>query len=471
MLVSSLILPLCGRVIDARGGRKVLLCVAVPFCVTVAALSLVHTWWQLLLGFTAMRLLGAGVLGLIATVALNRWYHQYRGVAAAAVSLAATLSSFAIASRQGVAEAAHLLVALCSAVALAVCACALRDSPGAIGLRIDCRGAEDDALHEYDEEGAAVEMAPLPAAALDEEPTRQRTPEELDAAVEAAAAAWRRRVEVQRRAAAGLPPLPPEDAPTLIPNPTAAESGAPDGSSVVRAVSTLFFWSVVLVQFLCTAVWSATIGEVMAEDALGPTAAGAIVGACVCGALLQRCSRAVHITHACLCAGPCAVCLALLIMRGESSGAARALLLPLAASLGLMKASNDAVGLAVFAEVFGTRHLGAIAGVANAAAVLCAPLVSDRGPTAVFAIRGRLYAGGLVRSEAIWLVGTCLAGLWELLVAVPQPSFTAQGHARLATTSESEPPSPHASPVLKAATSRQLIKELKRLSSQRSAAI
>ena len=197
--------------------------------------ELVHTWWQLLLGFTAMRLLGAGVLGLIATVALNRWHHQYRGVAAAAVSLAATLSSFAIASRQGVAEAAHLLVALCSAVALAVCACALRDSPGGFGLRIDCRGAEDVALHDYDVEGAAVEMAPLPAAALDEEPTRQRTPEELDAAVERrprrGGVAWRCRGEprpdcrrYRRRTRPRSFPTPP---PPRVGRQTAPRSFAP----------------------------------------------------------------------------------------------------------------------------------------------------------------------------------------------------------------------------------------------------
>ena len=130
-----------------------------------------------------------------------------------------------------------------------------------------------------------------------------------------------------------------------------------------------------------------------------------------------------------------------------------------------MKASNDAVGLAASPRSFGTRHLGAIAGVANAAAVLCAPLVQTVAHSSSPSAAACTPVGS--KSEAIWLV-YCLAGHGNCSSPC---SFTAQGHARLATTSESEPPSPHASPVLKAATSRQLIKELKRLSSQRSAAI
>lgn len=134
---------------------------------------------------------------------------------------------------------------------------------------------------------------------------------------------------------------------------------------------------------------------------------------------------------------------------GSAGGGAGggALAWALCTSLGLMKAASDTVGMAILPEVFGTGHLGVIAGAFHGATALASSLASA--PTAVVAVRG-ITLGGSLRCELVWLLGACAAGAGLLAVPVPR-TYKEEGHSRIATSSESEPNSPHATPVLRAA--------------------
>jgi len=78
-LVGSFALPLVGRQIDRQGARRVMLVISVLFGLACLYMGFVSNAVMLGLGFTLIRMLGQGSLGLASTNLINQWWVRRRG--------------------------------------------------------------------------------------------------------------------------------------------------------------------------------------------------------------------------------------------------------------------------------------------------------------------------------------------------------------------------------------------------------
>lgn len=80
-LAGAVAMPRLGRVIDDHGARVAMAVVGGLFGVVLAAMAGVVGLVTLVLGFTGIRMLGQGGLGLVATTAVAPWFDRRRGLA------------------------------------------------------------------------------------------------------------------------------------------------------------------------------------------------------------------------------------------------------------------------------------------------------------------------------------------------------------------------------------------------------
>lgn len=80
-LAGALIVPFVGRWIDRCGPRVAVTVISALFALACAGMGLVTGPVSLLLGFTAIRSLGQGALGLVSQYVINLWFVRRRGFA------------------------------------------------------------------------------------------------------------------------------------------------------------------------------------------------------------------------------------------------------------------------------------------------------------------------------------------------------------------------------------------------------
>jgi len=91
-LTAGVVVLFVGRLLDRYGPRVMLTVVGLLFGVAAFAMSRVTHPAHLFVGFAALRLMGQGSLGLIATTAIAMWFVRMRGRATAIASLGGTAS-------------------------------------------------------------------------------------------------------------------------------------------------------------------------------------------------------------------------------------------------------------------------------------------------------------------------------------------------------------------------------------------
>ena len=399
MVAAALSMPACGHLVDALGGCRALIAATVPFCVAIASIGMFGSWWQLFLAIYGMKLLGVGVLNLIVTVLVNRWFVQLRGAASSSLTLLAAAlmpgpASLAAALIPTLGwRGASMVLSLCSALALFVGWAGLRDSPEAEGLKADCMPANAVTVSTHDSHPATPDCKPL---ALASEAASLRTEAELDAAIATAAEEWRERVERQRRQHEALEVAEESGRPGAAAEGGDAEGGG-DGWSCPGAMRTAFFWSVCAVHLVVVTTWTAVAlhlasglraaagpSEAAAESLPAIRGAGAApspgawlwsplvlahilaqVAAAAAGALALQCYRRMaHRVHALLGSGPCVLACGLLL--GAPIDPTDLAPWPVGVAVGALSfsaAMTDSVVRMVFAEVYGHVALGRIAGV------------------------------------------------------------------------------------------------------------
>jgi MFS family permease len=133
-----------GRLLDRFGARVMLTAVGVLFGVAAFAMSKVSHPAHLFVGFAALRLMGQGSLGLIATTAIAMWFVRLRGRATAIASLGGTASLAAfppfvhmVISHMGWRDAWMVLGFVVWGVLLLPAVLLLRRSPESVGLLPD----------------------------------------------------------------------------------------------------------------------------------------------------------------------------------------------------------------------------------------------------------------------------------------------------------------------------------------------
>ncbi|MEL6406671.1 MAG: MFS transporter [Chloroflexota bacterium] len=89
--VGSLCLPFVGRLVDRYGNRKMSVIIAALFATVLILFSLVAGPFTLLLSFFGIRMLGQGSLGLVSNTVIVEWFKRLRGRV-----MSITLVSFAI---------------------------------------------------------------------------------------------------------------------------------------------------------------------------------------------------------------------------------------------------------------------------------------------------------------------------------------------------------------------------------------
>ena len=80
-LLGALALPTVGRLVDRHGPRRSVVVIAAAFAVACITMSLARGLITLLLGFTLIRALGQGALGLVSVHEVNIWFVRRRGLA------------------------------------------------------------------------------------------------------------------------------------------------------------------------------------------------------------------------------------------------------------------------------------------------------------------------------------------------------------------------------------------------------
>ena len=90
-LVASFALPLVGRQFDRRGARLTIGLTSLLLGLACIYMSWVHDAWTLVLGFFLLRLLGQGSLSLVSKNAINLWWVRRRGMAMGISGLIAAL--------------------------------------------------------------------------------------------------------------------------------------------------------------------------------------------------------------------------------------------------------------------------------------------------------------------------------------------------------------------------------------------
>ena len=95
-LGGSLVLPFVGRLVDRRGPRLAVVVIAVLFALACLWMGFVQGTIMLLIGFTLVRALGQGSLGLVSVHAVAIWFVRRRGLAVGllGVGMAAWIAVF-----------------------------------------------------------------------------------------------------------------------------------------------------------------------------------------------------------------------------------------------------------------------------------------------------------------------------------------------------------------------------------------
>ncbi|NKB66089.1 MAG: MFS transporter [Candidatus Latescibacteria bacterium] len=90
-LTASFALPLVGRQFDQRGARFMIGLISLLLGLACLYMAWVHNAWTLVLGFFLLRLLGQGSLSLVSKNAINLWWVRRRGMAMGIAGLVTAL--------------------------------------------------------------------------------------------------------------------------------------------------------------------------------------------------------------------------------------------------------------------------------------------------------------------------------------------------------------------------------------------
>lgn len=151
-LAGSLAMPRLGRWIDEVGPRRAVAVISALFALACVGMSRVSGPWTLLLGFTGIRGLGQGGLGVVSLHVVNLWFVRRRGfavgVSGTGMAAASALFPLGIAfliARMGWRDTYALLGAIIALTILPVGALLFRDAPEHFGLRPDGHTADENA--------------------------------------------------------------------------------------------------------------------------------------------------------------------------------------------------------------------------------------------------------------------------------------------------------------------------------------
>lgn len=143
-LTGALTLPVVGRWIDRFGVRIVMAAVGVGFAFALAGMSAVAGFASLLVGFTGIRMLGQGALGLVSTTSVTYWFERRRGLAIGiAVAVGSALMSLAPLALTGVISlvgwrAAYVVAGVAvGGVVTTIALAGMRDRPEDVGQATD----------------------------------------------------------------------------------------------------------------------------------------------------------------------------------------------------------------------------------------------------------------------------------------------------------------------------------------------
>lgn len=89
--LASLMLPTIGRRIDLFGSRRMMVIIAVLLALACVYMSVVRGFVMLLAGFLVLRLFGQGSLSLVSNNVINQWWVSRRGLAMGIAGLAMSL--------------------------------------------------------------------------------------------------------------------------------------------------------------------------------------------------------------------------------------------------------------------------------------------------------------------------------------------------------------------------------------------
>lgn len=95
-IISGLLLPLIGRMLDWYGARKMLPVIAFALGLACFGMSRVHSLGSLYFGFSFVRSLGQGALSLVAAWMVGEWFTRRRGFATAVSGLGGSISVMSI---------------------------------------------------------------------------------------------------------------------------------------------------------------------------------------------------------------------------------------------------------------------------------------------------------------------------------------------------------------------------------------
>ncbi|MDF1596277.1 MAG: MFS transporter [Acidimicrobiia bacterium] len=153
-LIGSLALPFVGRQIDRVGPRRAVTVIATLFALACAFMGLTVGFITLLVGFTLIRGLGQGALGLVSIHSINIWFVQRRGLAIglaglgfAAATAVVPLGLDSLVSTVGWRWAYGILGLLVAAVMLPVGGGLFRHRPERYGLTPDRHTGQADGVN------------------------------------------------------------------------------------------------------------------------------------------------------------------------------------------------------------------------------------------------------------------------------------------------------------------------------------
>ena len=92
-VIGSLTLPFVGKAIDRHGPRRSVILIAVGFALACVFMGLVSGLLTLLIGFTLIRGLGQGALGLVSIHTINIWFVRRRGLAVGTAGIGFALAT------------------------------------------------------------------------------------------------------------------------------------------------------------------------------------------------------------------------------------------------------------------------------------------------------------------------------------------------------------------------------------------
>lgn len=92
-LLGAFSMPFFGRALDRFGPRRMVVLIAALLALACVGMALVTNALTLLLGFTALRALGQGALGLVSVHVINLWFVRKRGLALGISGVGAALAN------------------------------------------------------------------------------------------------------------------------------------------------------------------------------------------------------------------------------------------------------------------------------------------------------------------------------------------------------------------------------------------